>query len=61
MLYKNIEAISAQQQLAEFNEKRKPSQLGKLLTFKGVDGFDVYNTSIPFNIDGKTVDEYEKL
>lgn len=55
MLSKNITAISAKNQLEDFVKNRKPSFLGDVVKFTGVDGYDVYNPSIPFQIDGETV------
>ena len=55
MLSNSIAAVSARSQLAAFSADGRPSAMGELLQFAGVDGFDVYNPSIPFSIDGKTV------
>ena len=41
------------QRRAKF-EKEKVVYESALLKFEGVDGFDVYNTSIPFEWEGKT-------
>ena len=54
-LMKNQQAVSAKYQLKEFEKRYRPAQCGEVLQFYGVDGFDVYNPSIPFQIDGKTV------
>lgn len=54
-LYDNCTAVSAKIQLKEFEEKHRPKEMGEVLVFEGVDGYDVYNPSIPFEIDGKTV------
>ncbi|MEG1441439.1 MAG: DUF1861 family protein [Oscillospiraceae bacterium] len=37
----------------ELFEKNKPKFEGRLLIFEGVEGFDVYNSSIPFMHNGK--------
>jgi hypothetical protein len=52
MLYKTIEAVSARIQVKEFEQTRKPSYIGETLKFIGADGYDVYNPSIPFFING---------
>lgn len=54
-LYDSCKAVSAREQLKEFEKKRRPAKMGEVLTFEGADGYDVYNPSIPFEIDGKTV------
>lgn len=54
-LDKQVEARSAQELLQEFNETRRGSIRGQFLTFRGAEGYDVYNPSVPFEIDGKTV------
>ena len=48
-------AVSARNQLDDFIRTRKPAKTGELLRFSGVDGYDVYNPSIPFEFEGKTI------
>lgn len=48
------QAESVHKQLEAFN-KHRPETLGTILNFKGVDGYDVYNTSVPFTFNGKTI------
>ena len=54
-LQKEVAARSAQELLQEFNETRRGDASGCYLTFRGAEGYDVYNPSVPFEIDGKTV------
>jgi len=39
----------------DFKKNRFPKNRGEIMIFIGVDGFDVYNTSVPFSYKGKTV------
>ena len=55
MLPEKVIPTTVKEQLKDFNENRKPDYLGDILIFKGVDGNDVYNPSIPFEIDNITV------
>lgn len=48
---KGIQAMKEKRELFEQNKKIYDSVL---LTFEGVEGFDVYNTSVPFEYEGKT-------
>ncbi len=54
-LQKQIQAVSARIQLEEFLQKAGNKPLGELLSFEGVEGYDVYNPSIPFELEGRTV------
>ena len=54
-LFQKCEAESAKIQLQEFEKKRRPAHLGEVLQFDGVDGYDVYNPSIPFELDGRVI------
>jgi hypothetical protein len=51
----NQNAVSVRDMLAKFSADRRPDQMGETLAFDGVNHLDVYNPSIPFSIDGKTV------
>jgi hypothetical protein len=55
MLKENIKARSAKAELEEFNKYRRPFSTGEILRFRGVGQNDVYNPSIPFDIDGERV------
>ena len=55
MLQKNIDAVSAKIQIKEFEALSKPDYKGDKLNFVGSDGYDVYNPSIPFELDGMTI------
>ena len=52
MLYNKLIAESAKSQYEKMD--RSTILSSKVLTFKGVDGYDVYNPSIPFELNGKT-------
>ena len=54
-LFQKCEAESAKIQLQEFEKKRRPAHLGEVRQFDGVDGYDVYNPSIPFELDGRVI------
>ncbi len=53
-LYSTITPVPLRQQVAEFQTHR-PQIMGEILRFEGVGDHDVYNPSIPFDIDGITV------
>jgi len=53
-LYYTITPEPVQAQHQAF-EARRPTEPGEILTFAGVDGRDVYNPSVPFELDGMTV------
>ena len=36
-------------------ERAEKQEQGILLTFEGVEGYDVYNTSVPFMYEGKSI------
>ncbi len=55
MLYKGFIPTKAYDDYLEFKQNRFPEQSGNLLVFHGVDGHDVYNTTVPFVVDGRTV------
>lgn len=55
MLHKKIEAISARIQFKEYKQKGNPDPAGEILRFKGADGYDVYNPSVPFHINGRMI------
>jgi hypothetical protein len=46
---------SGRLQHADFRRFHYPANRGKILTFSGVDGLDVYNTSVPFTDGSRTV------
>lgn len=54
ILSEKISPVCAKEQLASFNQN-KPSTMGELLVFTGTEGLDVYNTSIPFELEGKLI------
>jgi len=41
--------------LLEFKKRRFPEKAGEILKFSGAEGYDVYNTSVPFDYRGTTV------
>lgn len=51
MLYKKITPKPLKDQYEKF-KKRHPNVKGEILKFKGVDGMDVYNPSVPFMSNG---------
>lgn len=53
-LYSKITPTPLRQQYEEF-QKNKPQKLGKILNFDGVGDLDVYNPSVPFELDGMTI------
>lgn len=55
MFEKNIRTESARFQLQEFNKFRRPCYKGEILCFEGVGEADVYNPSIPFEMNGETI------
>ena len=52
---KTTTAQSGKLQLEYFKKYRYPKSHGQLLNFYGVEGFDVYNTSVPFADGGRSV------
>lgn len=46
---------SGRQQFADYKRLNYPKNRGELLNFRGVDGLDVYNTSVPFADGDRTV------
>lgn len=52
MLYQKITPETTKSQYEKFNKNTVLNST--VLTFKGVDGYDVYNPSIPFILNGKT-------
>lgn len=52
MLYNKVNAESAKEQYERFDRSTVLSS--RVLEFKGVDDLDVYNPSIPFELNGKT-------
>ena len=55
MLKEKIDAVSAKDQYHDFKNTRFPQAPGVLLTFDSAGQGDVYNTSVPFDIDGRRV------
>ncbi len=53
-LYQQITPKPLKEQYEVFLEY-KPEAQGEILQFKGVEGMDVYNPSIPFTLDGMTI------
>lgn len=53
IIYNTIKAESCNTQLSEF-KKNSARLMGEILTPVGVDGFDVYNPSAPFEAQGET-------
>jgi Protein of unknown function (DUF1861). len=46
---------SGKQQLDDYKRFHYPKSRGELISFEGVDGYDVYNTSVPFTDGDRTV------
>lgn len=55
MLSEKVKPVSAKELFKEFKELRYPGSKGQKLTFEGNDEFDVYNPSVPFEVNGKKV------
>ena len=53
-LYSAIAPVPLQQQVADF-QKHRPPAMGEILRFEGVGDCDVYNPSVPFELDGMTI------
>lgn len=53
-LYSKITPTPLKQQYAEF-QKHKPQDMGEILRLDGVGDHDVYNPSVPFDLDGMTI------
>ncbi len=55
MLENRLIPRKAQEEYLEFKKLRFPARPGTLLSFHGVDGQDVYNTTVPFEMDGRRI------
>ena len=54
-LMEHVEPRKAYDEYLEFKMNRFPKKKGRLLEFAGVDGKDVYNTSVPFMFDNRLI------
>lgn len=54
-LQKEVQAQRAKRQFDEFVRSGGAEKRGNLLRFAGVDGHDIYNPSIPFELEGKVI------
>ena len=56
MLFQKIQPEGAYQQYKKYRERFPfTGPKGRILSFEGIDGADVYNTSIPFTLDGREI------
>lgn len=55
MLKNRLVPRKAYDEYLEFKDLRFPARQGRLLSFHGVEGHDVYNTSVPFELDGRRI------